>query len=147
MKNAIFFLLVAGAFSTPSFAGEGHDHMKGSTHEGHSMGSKNMHANHGTKDGKAVTLSGELIGLTCFVKHGSKGKSHKACAKSCAEKGLPIGLLSGGTIYQVSGKGHSSLKEAYKPLLKYVEEKVTIKGTLFEKNGLKVIVIQKIKAS
>lgn len=103
------------------------------------------HAGHHAKGGKEVTLTGELIGLTCFIKHGSKGASHKSCAKECAEKGLPIGLLVEGQIYQISGDGHKSLIEAYKPLLKYMESKVMVKGDLFEKDGMKMLVIEKIK--
>lgn len=141
MKTTLALVFVT-TVTVSSFAGEGHNH-KGSTHEGHSMGTGMMHG----KDGKNVTLSGELIGLTCFIKHGSKGAAHRSCAKSCAEKGLPIGLLSEGKIYQVSGKGHASLKNAYKPLLKYVERNVTVKGTLYEKNGTRMIVIERIRRS
>ena len=80
-----------------------------------------------------------------MLKHGSKGEPHKSCAKECAEKGLPIGLLVNGQIYQISGDGHQSLIEAYKPLLKYMESKVMVKGDAFEKNGVKILVIEKIK--
>ena len=120
-----------------------HDH---SSHNGNnSKDMQDMHKGHLAMDGKPITLSGELIGLTCFIKHGSKGKSHRSCAKDCAEKGLPIGLLSDGQIYQVSGDGHKSLVEAYKPFLKYMETNVSVKGKVFEKKGLKMLVIDKIK--
>lgn len=126
-----------------------HGYASDSTHKGHgnhgNHGSMNMHKGHGKMAAKEVTLSGELIGLTCFIKHGSKGKTHRSCAKDCAAKGLPIGLLSDGKIYQVSGDGHKSLVEAYKPLLKYMETKVKVKGKVFEKNGLRMLVIDKIK--
>lgn len=138
MKAAILTTFVLTLFSAHSFAeGMGHGHGD--------HASKDMHKSHHSMDGKSVTLSGELIGLTCFIKHGSKGKTHRSCAKDCAEKGLPIGLLSDGKIYQVSGDGHKSLVEAYKPLLKYMESNVKVKGKVFEKNGLKMLVIDKIK--
>lgn len=136
---AIFTL----CFSLTSFSSSS-DHAQ---HEMKEKKGKEDHSAHKSKEGKIVTLSGTLIGLTCFIKHGSKGSKHKSCAKDCAEKGLPIGLMSDGVIYQISGEGHASLKEAYAPLLKYIENEVKVMGTLFEKNGLKFLVIQKIKKS
>lgn len=96
--------------------------------------------------GESKTLTGNLIGMTCFIKHGGGGKSHKSCARQCAEKGLPVGLKAGdGKLYIVTGKGHDSLIETYKPLMKYLEEKVKVKGKVFEKEGHRMIVIEKIK--
>ncbi|MCY4513228.1 MAG: hypothetical protein OXB86_06035 [Bdellovibrionales bacterium] len=141
MKAIILTTAFLALLSAQSIAeNKKHDH---SNHNDHN--SKNMHKGHHAMDGKPITISGELIGLTCFIKHGSKGKSHRSCAKDCAEKGLPIGLLSDGQIYQVSGDGHKSLVEAYKPLLKYMESKVRVKGKVFERQGLKMLVIDKIK--
>ena len=134
------------SFVLMSFAAFGSE-MNHKSHSGHANEQKGMHSGHHSSAGKEVTLKGELIGLTCFVKHGSKGSSHKSCAKDCAEKGLPIGLLSDGKIYQVSGEGHESLKDAYKPLLKYLEGNVMVKGTVFEKNGTSLLVVKKIKKS
>lgn len=121
-----------------------------SNHESHVMPKDKPASNHSahlSKEGNSVTLNGTFIGLTCFIKHGSIGGKHRSCAKDCAEKGLPIGLMSEGIIYQISGEGHASLKEAYEPLLKYMEYKVKVKGILFEKKGLKFFVIKKVKKS
>ena len=134
--------LITGALFVSVFSL--HGYASDSSHKGHgdhnkhgNHGSMNMHKGHSEMGAKEVTLTGELIGLTCFIKHGSKGKNHKSCAKDCAEKGLPIGLLSDGKIYQVSGDGHKSLIEAYKPLLKYMETKVKVKGKVFEKSAVR----------
>ena len=129
-----------------------HIYAKSSAHEGHSDhnnhdadNTKTMHKGHEETNAQEVTLKGKLIGLTCFIKHGSKGKNHKNCAIDCAKKGLPIGLLSEGKIYQISGSGHDSLVEAYKPLLKYMEGTAHIKGKVFKKNGIYLLVVNKIK--
>jgi len=122
-----------------------HSKQEKKVHEG--SHSKNEKAAAPDKTIKAVKLTGNLIGLTCYVRHDSHGEDHKSCAKECAEKGLPIGLLSKGTIYQVSGHGHSSLVEAYKPLLPYLEDKVEVEGTLFEKQGIRLLTITKVKKS
>lgn len=105
------------------------------------------HSNHGSAaDSKEVTISGQLVGLTCLIKHDSKGASHKDCFKECAEKGLPIGILTKeNKIYQISGEGHADLSETNKKFLKYAEEEVIVKGAVFTSNGMNMIVVKGIK--
>ena len=38
---------------------------------------------HEEEKAKDVTLTGEVLDLTCFLEHGGKGESHASCAKSC----------------------------------------------------------------
>ncbi len=98
------------------------------------------------KTGDKKTLQGTIIGLTCYLKHDAIGESHKQCAKECAEKGLPLALLTDdGKLYQIMGKGHDELKQVNARLLDYVEEKVIVVGDTFEKQGMRSIVIAKIK--
>lgn len=154
MKNKIWILsfMTVVAFGGPALASDGHN-MKKENHEKHMAMKKGHHEgmemNHDmAQDGKEVTLTGNLIGLSCFVKHGATGPNHKKCAQMCAEKGLPIGFkVEGQGIFMVSGEGHASLKETYKPLLKHLESKVMVKGKAFEKDGVKMIVIEKIKSA
>jgi len=134
MKTIVRILVVGMSFAIAPVASANNEQGHGSMHSGH----------HDTA-GKEVTLTGELIGLTCYLKHGSAGQGHKSCAKDCAKKGLPIGLLVDGKIFEISGDGHQTLIEAYKPLLKYLESKVVVKGKVFEKSGMKILVIKKIK--
>jgi len=93
-----------------------------------------------------VTIKGQLVGLTCFIKHASKGPSHKDCFKECAEKGLPIGILTKDKkIYQISGEGHAELSKTNKSFIKYAEEEVIAKGKVFSSNGMNMIVVKGIK--
>tara|TARA_R110000868_G_scaffold32343_4_gene117673 strand:- start:7195 stop:7578 length:384 start_codon:yes stop_codon:yes gene_type:complete len=97
---------------------------------------------------KLETISGQLIGLTCFVKHQSKGEGHIDCFKECAEKGLPIGVLTkDNQIYQISGEGHTDLKETNKQFLKYAEKDVVVKGEIFKGHNLNMVVVKGIKLS
>src|SRR5215470_18860246 len=41
-----------------------------------------------------VTVSGEVVDMSCYLSKGSKGSQHKACAQLCAKKGVPIGILT-----------------------------------------------------
>jgi hypothetical protein len=107
---------------------------------------KSTHSGHDSIDSKEVMIKGQLIGMTCFVKHESKGEKHKDCFKECAEKGLPIGILTkDNKIYQISGKGHADLKETNKSFIKYAEEQVIAKGNVFSSNGSHMIVVSGIK--
>lgn len=112
-------------------------------HHSHGKSDKN-HADHDA-EGKDITLSGHMIGMTCFVKHGAKGEGHRSCARECAEKGLPIGLKTKEGIYLITGPGHDSLIETYKPLLKYLEKEVTIQGKAFEREGSRMLTVQRIR--
>jgi len=106
----------------------------------------NMHSGHDSIDTPDVVVKGQLIGMTCFIKHQSKGEKHKDCFKDCANKGLPIGILTGDhKIYQISGEGHADLKETNKKFLKYAEEQVVAKGKVFTSNGTNMIVVKGIK--
>jgi len=105
-----------------------------------------MHSNHHANDSSDVVVKGQLIGMSCFIKHESKGEKHKDCFKDCANKGLPIGILTvDHKIYQISGEGHTDLKETNKKFLKYAEEQVVAKGKVFSRNGTNMIVVEGIK--
>lgn len=126
MKKILVFLSFL-ALSTPIFA-------HGDKHDEHAK--------------KLETISGQLIGLTCFVKHQSKGEGHIDCFKECAEKGLPIGILTkDNKIYQISGEGHTDLKETNKQFLKYAEKDVVVKGEIFKGPNLNMVVVKGIKLS
>ena len=136
MKIKLLIVLVSFLASTNSAFAHGDEHAKKKEH----------HANHGSSNEKVAMVRGQLVGLTCFIKHDSKGPKHKNCFKECAEKGLPVGILTkNNKIYQISGEGHGDLKETNKKLLKYGEEEVIAKGKVFSSNGMNMIVVKGIK--
>jgi hypothetical protein len=83
MMNRIAAILggavVAAGLSVGAFAHEGH------------------HAE--SKEGKAVTVQGELIDTACFVTSDgdAKGKDHAGCAQKCMASGVPAGILPEGS--------------------------------------------------
>jgi len=97
-------------------------------------------------EGIELTITGQLISITCLVKDGLKGEEHKDCFKQCLDRGLPIGILTKeGMIYQISGTGHDALTRIYKIIEKYGEEMVIAKGNVFKRNNINLFVINKIK--
>jgi len=105
---------------------------------------------HGNEDhekkGKGQEIQGHIVELSCYLKHDAIGEKHRDCARECAEKGLPLGLLTkNGTLYHIMGEGHESLHEVNKRLMNYLERDVQVVGEVFEKSHTHVVVIQKIK--
>jgi hypothetical protein len=93
---------------------------------------------------KEVTLEGEILDLYCFMKHpeDGQGADHIKCATSCIGKGLPIGFLSGGTVYVIlGGKDHASAKDL---VAGYVGVQSRLTGLLIEHDGVKSIEVASI---
>ena len=87
-------------------------------------------------DGEA-TLKGEPVDINCYMT-GKSGEGHAACAKSCAEKGNPIGFVvkdgDKSQLYLVVGHGKAA-KDIMAPLM---GKQVTAKGTVKDLDGMKV---------
>lgn len=97
---------------------------------------------HGDHDeSKEVNLTGEVVDLTCFMDHDSKGARHASCARKCIEKGMPVGLLSGDTLYTVIISSHESPNAKLAPL---AGKMVTIHGAVTVKNGMHVIDMESV---
>ena len=81
-------------------------------------------------------LSGEVICLSCYVDHESKGPEHAACAASCAKRGVPMGILEDktGSVFMVV-KGHTGANEALQP---FAGKKVALSGRWLERGGAKI---------
>lgn len=96
------------------------------------------HADQDHAAGTQVTMEGEVVDLHCFMLHPDTGQGaeHIGCAKTCMNKGLPIGFLSEGQLFLLLGQGHDSVKAA---VVKLAGVPVTLKGTLVEHHGIKAI--------
>lgn len=102
-------------------------------------------AQHAAQPTKEVTLEGEVLDMYCFMKHPETGQGpeHAKCAKTCMEKGLPIGYLTkDGTVYLLIGKDHES---AAKMVADYAGKASILTGTVVEHHGVKAIEIASIK--
>ena len=101
--------------ATPAFAHEGEDH-----------GSKS----------KEVTVTGEVVDLTCYVDHSATGEKHADCAQKCIQMGLPAGLkASDGQTYMLIGE-HKPINEKLAPL---AGKTITVKGKESARDGVKMI--------
>lgn len=87
-----------------------------------------------------VTLKGELIDIKCYSSGmgGGRGEEHQDCAIQCIRGGLPVGLLDEkGNIYLLVPK--KGMKGGNEALAEHAAHTLTVKGTLQEKGGMKVM--------
>ncbi|HZR19572.1 MAG TPA: hypothetical protein VFE51_19965 [Verrucomicrobiae bacterium] len=86
-------------------------------------------------DAETKTVTGEIVDLMCYLDHGAKGEKHKGCAEKCIKSGGPVGLVSGDDVYLVIGD-HKPMNDE---LASLAAQKVTLKGKVVEKHGMKMI--------
>ena len=112
--------------------------------------------------GKGVTVEGEVICLTCYLKDGleATGSSHVACAEVCYSRGLPQAILDreSGTLYlpvttEVSKRGTQEEKfvcslvehvPVREKLASFFGQTVSVTGTSFPGNGVTLLSIEKL---
>ena len=91
-----------------------------------------------------VTVTGEVLDMSCYLAKGAKGKGHAECAKACVKGGQPMGLLADdGTVYLLVAS-HTST-EAFDAAKKHAGEKVEVKGVTADRDGIKMIEVQSVK--
>ena len=93
--------------------------------------------------GQEVTVTGEVVDMSCYIDHGATGEKHAACAKKCIASGLPVGIkASDGKTYLVIGD-HKPLNSE---LADDAAKTITVKGKLVSRDGINMIenaVVQK----
>ena len=97
--------------------------------------------------GKVVTVTGEIIDLSCYLQVGKHGDKHRECGQKCVKNGQPVGLLAeDGTVYLLCDEEHDprrdGLTEFRKAAIDAMAHIVTINGTQTEVGGQKAIFVQ-----
>lgn len=101
------------------------------------------------KKGKGIVITGEVVETQCYVSGLSgpgKGLAHKECALKCAKRGIPLSILEDktGTLY-LAGQSKKAMTGANEMLIPFIAEKVKVAGRLFEKGGMKLLLVSKIE--
>lgn len=130
--------IVAG-LAVAAFAHEGEDHGK---EHGKSHAKETTAA---AAPGEAMTVTGEVLDLSCYLGHASKGKEHQKCAKACLlDKKVPAGLLTpdGSVLLLVPDHKH---EKAFKPVGELAAETVTVRGRKVVSGGLPGILVESVE--
>jgi hypothetical protein len=90
---------------------------------------------------KEVSLTGEVVDVSCYLQSGARGEGHKDCAVACAKAGGPLGILTkDGKLYvSVLPDDHSAGPN--QKLMDYIAENVTVKGVVRTKGGVNGLMI------
>ena len=94
----------------------------------------------------ADVVVGEILDLACYIPKGAKGPSHARCAKTCAEHGMPLGLLDDeGKVYLLYPKhGKEKAFDAVKVL---AAERARITGKISVRAGISGIEVHEAVAA
>ncbi len=99
-------------------------------------------------EGEAMTWSGEVIDLACYIAHGDggRGPDHAKCAKNCVKGGQPMGLLTDDGTLVLLAADHDN-GEPYEAAKDLAGEKAEITGSLAERDGVTVVTVTAAKAA
>lgn len=98
-----------------------------------------------SKAGEKVTLTGQVIDVSCYTLLGASGPGHRECAQTCADKGIALGILVDDTIYIPLGSGMANPMNP--KLREHAERRVTVTGTHRFANGVHTIEVESVAAA
>ena len=98
-------------------------------------------------DGKAMTVVGEIVDLSCYLQVGKRGDKHRDCGQKCATQGQPIGLLAeDGSLFMLMDEEHNPRRDGMtafrKAAIENMANVVTVHGTFSEVAGQKALYVQ-----
>jgi hypothetical protein len=97
--------------------------------------------------GESATIRGTVVDLSCRFRHGHSGPDHRMCAQICADRGIPLVILTDdGHLYlpvsdEMPGVPQNDL------LKDFAEEEVIVEGTIYEAGETHAIVIEAVRRS
>lgn len=106
-------------------------------------GHEHHHEHPGAAPAAAVTFTGEVLDLSCYMGHGAKGADHKSCANKCLLEGSAPGLLTDDGAVYLLVKDHSQEK-AFEAVPGLAAARVTVTGKRMVKGGLQALLVEKI---
>lgn len=97
--------------------------------------------------GKAITETGEIIDLSCYLQLGKHGEKHVPCGKKCLQSGQPIGLLTkDGSVYMLMEEEHDPRRDGQTTFrveaTNHLGHIMEVTGTEASHAGFKAIYVQ-----
>ena len=97
--------------------------------------------------GKVVTVTGEIIELSCYLQVGKHGEKHKPCGTKCLQNSQPIGLLTkSGAVYLLMDEEHDPRRDGQTTFRQAAIDNfakiVEVTGTEASWGGYKAIFVQ-----
>jgi hypothetical protein len=99
-------------------------------------------SNTATAQKSEKTIKGEVVDVLTYATTGKSGTQFKEVMLESSKKGNPLGILSGGKIYIVATNDLS--ERPNDQLTPFLSLKVIVKGKVFSKGGVNVIILSNI---
>jgi hypothetical protein len=90
-----------------------------------------------------VTVTGEVIDVSCFLRHAARGAEHAECAAYCAVQSMSLGILDAKTsqVYLIIPQGHYNPTET---MAKHIGMTVQATGLGYSWGGLRGIEVREV---
>ena len=99
----------------------------------------------GVRPGREIEIRGEVVEMSCYLRDGSRGEGHKACALSCLENGGQLGIVEDGTgrLYPLASAAPATDPSA--AVREEIAEHVAVRGRLYERAESRVLVVEQLE--
>ncbi len=95
---------------------------------------------------KALSTTGQIVDMGCYMGHAAAGEKHAACATKCISAGMPMGLLTDkGKLYLLTPPHEN--RDAYEKCKEMAGTSVELTGELSERDGMKSIEVTSVAAA
>jgi hypothetical protein len=96
--------------------------------------------------GRPLTITGEVVDVSCYTQLGKRGEAHKACGAMCVLGGAPVGIVTAdNTLYILMPEPHHPRRDGKVSIAKEYSEKmastVTVSGMASEYGGVHTLFI------
>jgi hypothetical protein len=97
--------------------------------------------------GKRITVTGEIIDLSCYLQVGKHGEKHKSCGVKCLQNNQPIGLLTkNGAVYLLMEEEHDPRRDGQASIRQAAIDNfakiMEVTGTETDHGGYRAIFVQ-----
>jgi CBS domain-containing protein len=97
-------------------------------------------------DAKPLTITGEVVDVSCYTQMGKRGQAHKACGSKCVLAGEPVGIVTADdTLYILMPEPHHPRRDGQASLAKDYAAKmgdtVTVSGMASHHGGIHTLFI------
>ena len=100
-------------------------------------------------EGRPLTITGEVVDVSCYTQMGKRGEAHKKCGAMCVRNGEPVGIVTAdNTLYLLLPEAHHPRRDAKASQASLAEEyaekmgtTVTVSGMATEHGGIHTLFI------
>lgn len=97
-------------------------------------------------DAKPLTITGEVVDVSCYTQLGKRGEAHKDCGAKCVLAGAPVGVVTADdTLYILMPEAHHPRRDGQVSLAKEYAAKmgttVTVSGMASTHGGIHTLFV------